>query len=40
MCQDAQTKEKNMYYDLNLNPSHYLKNDLESLLRLENIMED
>ena len=31
---------KNMYYDLNLNPSHYLKNDLENLLRLENIMED
>lgn len=31
---------KNMYYDLNLSPSHYLKNDLESLLRLENIMED
>ncbi|EJO5348013.1 cytidyltransferase [Clostridium botulinum] len=31
---------KDMYYDLNLTPSHYLKNDLETLLRLENIMED
>ncbi|MDS1004383.1 cytidyltransferase [Clostridium sporogenes] len=31
---------KNMYYDLNLSPSHYLKNDLEKLLRLENVMKD
>ncbi|WP_251860435.1 cytidyltransferase [Clostridium sp. Marseille-Q2269] len=30
----------NIYYNLNLPPSHYLKNDLEKLLRLENIIED
>lgn len=29
---------KDMNYDLNLSPSHYLKNDLELLLRLENII--
>ncbi len=29
---------KNMNYDLNLNPSHYLENDLEILKRMENII--
>ncbi|WP_099190792.1 nicotinate-nicotinamide nucleotide adenylyltransferase [Tepidibacter mesophilus] len=29
---------KNMNYDLNLNPSHYLENDLELLKRMENII--
>ncbi len=29
---------KNMYYDLNLNPSHYLRNDLELLYRMENLI--
>ncbi|RKD21548.1 Nicotinic acid mononucleotide adenylyltransferase [Caminicella sporogenes DSM 14501] len=28
----------NMNYDLNINPSHYLKNDLEKLMRLEHII--
>jgi hypothetical protein len=30
-------KGKNMDYDLNLSPSHYIKNDLELLTRFENI---
>ena len=30
---------KNIEYDLNLSPSHYLKNDLEQLNRLENIIQ-
>jgi nicotinic acid mononucleotide adenylyltransferase len=30
-------KGKNMDYDLNLSPSHYVKNDLELLTRFENI---
>ncbi len=29
---------RDMNYDLSLNPSHYLKNDLETLNRLENIL--
>ncbi|WFD11334.1 nicotinate-nicotinamide nucleotide adenylyltransferase [Tepidibacter hydrothermalis] len=29
---------KNMNYDLNLNPSHYLENDLELLKRMKNII--
>ncbi|QEK10983.1 cytidyltransferase [Crassaminicella thermophila] len=31
---------KDIYYDMNLNPSHYLKNDLEHLKRLKMIMLD
>ncbi|WZL72944.1 cytidyltransferase [Clostridiaceae bacterium 35-E11] len=31
---------KDMHYDLTLNPSHYLKNDLEHLKRLKMIMVD
>ncbi|QZY54867.1 nicotinate-nicotinamide nucleotide adenylyltransferase [Crassaminicella profunda] len=31
---------KDVYYDMNLSPSHYLKNDLEYLKRLKSLMMD
>jgi hypothetical protein len=30
---------EDMEYDLNLSPSHYLRNDLELLRRLKNFLE-